>query len=584
MKLIIEDDEGRKTVVPFVRDEITIGRQEGNTIRLTERNVSRRHARLMRQSAQVMIEDLGSYNGIRVNGDRITGQVHVNDGDLIQIGDYDLAIQREEEARAAGATVPLQPTLSSTAPTMKLPDPSSTMPALPVVSVPEVGDEDVQEAPLGGDEPPKHQSTAVIRIDQVVGARPQRSVQSLQASDSPRLVVLNTDFAGREFACDRTELRVGRTDDNDIALDHRSLSRTHCKVVREDSGEWKVIDTQSANGLMVNGEPYAQVTLRFGDVLELGHVKLKFVGPGERVNVASTTSSNITSEVEQSGSSKGPLIAIVVALVVLIAGGGGYVLFKSSAGADPVKPPKPPLAVTPSKPIAPLPAPNEAVQNRQAEQASNDKLIADAEAALAQLDATTAEALLKQCKVGESPCPRAAQLLAELSNEKGFIGLLKEAKKALDKGDLDQAGDLLQSVSNTRLFRDFYVQLERARQQAVAARVPRPVEPKAVEPEVVPVEPPKRSAQSDQLLKEGREAMKEKNWNAAANKFAACREVDQTNLDCLAFLASALARRGSDESNTADTSRARELYREFLKVAPEADPRVPKIRKILETN
>jgi len=35
MKLIIEDDEGRKTVVPLVRDEITIGRQEGNTIRLT---------------------------------------------------------------------------------------------------------------------------------------------------------------------------------------------------------------------------------------------------------------------------------------------------------------------------------------------------------------------------------------------------------------------------------------------------------------------------------------------------------------------------------------------------------------------
>ena len=29
MKLIIEDDEGRKTVVPFVRDEITIGRWLG---------------------------------------------------------------------------------------------------------------------------------------------------------------------------------------------------------------------------------------------------------------------------------------------------------------------------------------------------------------------------------------------------------------------------------------------------------------------------------------------------------------------------------------------------------------------------
>jgi len=47
-KLIIEDDEGKAVVVPLIREEISIGRQEGNTIRLTERNVSRRHARLVR--------------------------------------------------------------------------------------------------------------------------------------------------------------------------------------------------------------------------------------------------------------------------------------------------------------------------------------------------------------------------------------------------------------------------------------------------------------------------------------------------------------------------------------------------------
>src|ERR1700737_2855969 len=101
LKLIIEDDEGRKTVVPFVRDEITIGRQEGNTIRLTERNVSRRHARLGRQNGHVLVEDLGSYNGIRINGDKIQGQVPVHEGDLIQIGDYDLAVQQEQQQAAA---------------------------------------------------------------------------------------------------------------------------------------------------------------------------------------------------------------------------------------------------------------------------------------------------------------------------------------------------------------------------------------------------------------------------------------------------------------------------------------------------
>src|SRR5207248_5915516 len=93
MKLIIEDDEGRKTVVPLVREEITIGRQDGNTIRLTERNVSRRHARFFRENGSLMLEDLNSYNGVRVNGDRIEGPTKVKEGDLIEIGDYDLGIQ-----------------------------------------------------------------------------------------------------------------------------------------------------------------------------------------------------------------------------------------------------------------------------------------------------------------------------------------------------------------------------------------------------------------------------------------------------------------------------------------------------------
>src|SRR5262249_46568732 len=94
-KLIIEDDEGKTTVVPLIRDEITIGRKEGNTIRLTERNVSRKHAKLLKQNGAVYIEDLTSYNGIRVNGDRISGRSVVNEGDRVQIGDYQLALKRD---------------------------------------------------------------------------------------------------------------------------------------------------------------------------------------------------------------------------------------------------------------------------------------------------------------------------------------------------------------------------------------------------------------------------------------------------------------------------------------------------------
>jgi ABC transport system ATP-binding/permease protein len=92
VKLIIEDGEGRRTVLPLVRDEVLIGRAEGNTVRLTEKNVSRRHARIVRDGDRFAIEDLGSFTGTRVNGEKVGRRREISEGDLIEIGEYDLII------------------------------------------------------------------------------------------------------------------------------------------------------------------------------------------------------------------------------------------------------------------------------------------------------------------------------------------------------------------------------------------------------------------------------------------------------------------------------------------------------------
>lgn len=97
-KLVISDDEGHTAVVPLLRDEITIGRNEGNTIRLTERNVSRRHARLFRRNGSYVVEDLGSYNGITLNGARVESRAELASGDQLGIGDYALAFQSDAAA------------------------------------------------------------------------------------------------------------------------------------------------------------------------------------------------------------------------------------------------------------------------------------------------------------------------------------------------------------------------------------------------------------------------------------------------------------------------------------------------------
>jgi len=108
MKLVIEDEAGTRSVVPFASDAIVVGRaSEGVTFRLGDRNVSRRHARFVRQNGTVFVEDLGSLTGTRVNGERITGRRKLRPGDLVQIGDYDLAVLAEGDAAVPGAPPPL---------------------------------------------------------------------------------------------------------------------------------------------------------------------------------------------------------------------------------------------------------------------------------------------------------------------------------------------------------------------------------------------------------------------------------------------------------------------------------------------
>lgn len=101
VRLIIEDDEGSTTIVPLSSEAITIGRESGNTIQLTEKNVSRRHARLYPDSEADgwFIQDLGSYNGVKVNGEPIQRETRLQEGDVVQIGDYHLALTEDLEKR-----------------------------------------------------------------------------------------------------------------------------------------------------------------------------------------------------------------------------------------------------------------------------------------------------------------------------------------------------------------------------------------------------------------------------------------------------------------------------------------------------
>jgi len=62
-----------------------IGRGQSVKIRLTDTEISRRHARLITKGGKVYVEDLGSTNGTFVNGQPVSTRELV-DGDKIQVG------------------------------------------------------------------------------------------------------------------------------------------------------------------------------------------------------------------------------------------------------------------------------------------------------------------------------------------------------------------------------------------------------------------------------------------------------------------------------------------------------------------
>ena len=66
--------------------EHVIGRDGASTVHLDAVGVSRRHARILVQGHDAILEDLGSKNGSSVNGQPLEGIVALKDGDEIRLG------------------------------------------------------------------------------------------------------------------------------------------------------------------------------------------------------------------------------------------------------------------------------------------------------------------------------------------------------------------------------------------------------------------------------------------------------------------------------------------------------------------
>jgi len=389
-KLVIADDEGKTTVVPLVRDEITIGRKEGNTIRLTERNISRRHAKLTKSNGSFLLQDLNSYNGVRINGQRVEAETSLNAGDQIHIGDYTIALQLEGHDVIA------------TEPTRR-------------ISGPPPGE--IADAP-----------TAMIAMPS-------------EPPPPTRLVMVSPPAPGAEFAITRSPVRIGRAEDLDVWINHRSISREHAEITSTD-GEYRIRDLESANGMRVNGKNATEATLAPGDLVELGQVRFRFIGRGE----AYALDADRTLQVEPmaaASTSKGPYMyaaAILVTGVIV----GVWLAISPPATPHAANPPREPVTGVPTAPSNPPPSLIVPPANEDAEVA---ELVSQCEASVTEGRFARAleHAAAALARVpGSEPAQRCKELATggELDQEH-----FDQARRAHDAGDVDQAYALSQGLA-----------------------------------------------------------------------------------------------------------------------------------------
>jgi pilus assembly protein CpaF len=101
--IIIHEKGGTERREAFDKNEVNVGRVQGNDLMLPKGNVSKHHARLLYRDSRFIVTDLKSTNGTYVNGRKISQATIVREGDKIYIGDFVLRLETDAAAGADDA-------------------------------------------------------------------------------------------------------------------------------------------------------------------------------------------------------------------------------------------------------------------------------------------------------------------------------------------------------------------------------------------------------------------------------------------------------------------------------------------------
>ncbi|MBV6450000.1 MAG: hypothetical protein MHPDNHAH_00718 [Anaerolineales bacterium] len=198
---------------------VTLGRSTTNDIVLLDSRVSRNHAQVRCSDGEILVTDLNSANGIRVNDQKVS-EARIKPGDKISISGCVLEYHAPEPENREEATV---------------------------INT----EHELKQTLL--------QMTVPI---------------SLNDTSLPRLAIHAPDRTW-ELPLVDDSVTIGRASGNQLTLDYPKISREHARVERKGNS-FLVRDLKSTNGTFVEGGRIEEYPLKNGDAFQVGPIHIVF--------------------------------------------------------------------------------------------------------------------------------------------------------------------------------------------------------------------------------------------------------------------------------------------------------------------
>jgi ABC-type multidrug transport system ATPase subunit/pSer/pThr/pTyr-binding forkhead associated (FHA) protein len=220
--LIVEQGPQKGQQFDLAQPNTVIGRASSPEVQISipSPEVSRQHAQITRVDDSFYLTDLGSSNGTFLNGERLG-----SDPVVLQLGDQ----------------IQLSGTITF-----------------------------VLKPPVSVEEPPPIETPESGPAETIMGEELE-ALKAERPSTPPELVVSTAGEGTRTYSLTAPSIRLGRSEKNDIVIGVPTVSRSHARLERVDSGYKVVVLPQASNPVLLAGRPVQEERhLHHGDTLRIG--------------------------------------------------------------------------------------------------------------------------------------------------------------------------------------------------------------------------------------------------------------------------------------------------------------------------